>query len=163
MPLSDKNNTELEEMFNINSKNLLAFNVKYKTEPRVFRSIHHTPASISGYYNIGNAYINKQTGEVCWFDTSLFTKEDFTYTKVKCFDITLWASAEGDKDTLPAFKDHMETIMSAFQHDIVFVMDYVEGGKHYEKAKEWHRDRNQCLFYPITDDEVINTIPKEIY
>lgn len=163
MPLSNKNNKELEEMFNINSKNLLAFDVKYKKEPRILRSIHQTEASMSGYYNIGNAYINKQTGEVCWFDTFLFTKEDYTYTKAKSLDITLWASAEGNKDTLPDFKHHMESIMSAFEHDVVFVMDYVEGGKYYEKAKEWHRDQNQCLFYPLPDDEVINKIPKEIY
>jgi len=65
MPLSDKNNVELEEIFNINSKGLLAFDVKYKVEPRVLRSIHETPASISGYYNIGKAYINRETNEVC--------------------------------------------------------------------------------------------------
>lgn len=165
MPLSDKNNVELEEIFNINSKGLLAFDVKYKVEPRVLRSIHETPASISGYYNIGKAYINRETNEVCWFDTFLFTdkENDVSYVKAKSYDITMWASAEGYSNKLDYFKEHMDLIMSAFEHEVVFVMEYVKGGKHFEKAKEWHNDRNQCLFYPLSEEEVIEKIPKEIY
>lgn len=165
MPLSEKTNSNIEEIFNINSEGLLAFDLKYKVEPRVLRSIHETQASISGYYNIGKAYINRETNEVCWFDTFLFTDTDneVSYVKVKSYDITMWASAEGYSNQLDYFKDHMDLVMSAFQHEVVFVMDYVKGGQHYKKAKEWHLIHNQCLFYPLSEEEVIEKIPKEIY
>lgn len=156
---------EFYEMMNLNPEKLAEFEDKYKTEYRVFRSIHETEASISGYFTIGKAYVN-HSGEVCWFKTYLHKDENgFSHTRAATQDIRTWACAESDdrQAELDNFKKEMNKLMEAFNKEPVYVMDYVKGGKHYNLALEWHIDDNACLYYPLDKKIVEQSIPESIY
>ena len=156
---------EFYEMMNINPQKLAEFEGKYKTEYRVLRSIHETEASISGYFTIGQAYVNN-SGKVCWFKTYLHTDENgFSHTRAKTHNIRTWACAESDdrQGELDSFRKEMNMLMEAFDKDPVYVMDYVKGGKHYDLSLEWHLDDNACLFSPLDEASVEQLIPNLIY
>lgn len=156
---------EFYEMMNINPQNQQAFEDKYKTEYRVFRSIHETEASISGYFTIGKAYVN-HSGEVCWFNTYLHTDENgFSHTRAKTHDIRTWACAESEdlQAELQDFREEMNRLMEAFNKEPVYVMDYVKGGKYYDLSLKWHLDDNACLYSPLDEASVEQLIPNFIY